>query len=308
MATKRWKCSVCGYIHMGDEAPEKCPACGVDKTMFFQVDEDGKRIDSKYTEKAIGKPPEATSEQGGTGLFREETSSVEEVASPVMESESPSDEEPGGIVEEVQPEEVTEEKKVEKPAIEVPAKKPDIEAIAARTVAKETEPAPEAEPAAAEKEQVPEKKKSRSFIDLLGALVLKLHLHPIAVHTPNGVLPMAVLFMVLAIFFNYPIFEQPAFFSLTFVLAILPVVVLTGYLEWQLRYRGAKTFLFIVKIFCSLVVLVTVSTLVIWRFIDPGVAGPESPFRMIYLGVGGGSLVAAGIAGHLGGKLVFAGR
>ncbi|HNU96525.1 MAG TPA: rubrerythrin family protein [Candidatus Magasanikbacteria bacterium] len=24
---KRWKCNNCGYIHEGDEAPEKCPAC-----------------------------------------------------------------------------------------------------------------------------------------------------------------------------------------------------------------------------------------------------------------------------------------
>jgi len=25
--SKRWKCNNCGYIHEGDEAPEKCPAC-----------------------------------------------------------------------------------------------------------------------------------------------------------------------------------------------------------------------------------------------------------------------------------------
>ena len=24
---KRWKCNNCGYIHEGDEAPDKCPAC-----------------------------------------------------------------------------------------------------------------------------------------------------------------------------------------------------------------------------------------------------------------------------------------
>ncbi|HRY36287.1 MAG TPA: rubrerythrin family protein [Candidatus Magasanikbacteria bacterium] len=25
--SKRWKCNNCGYIHEGDEAPDKCPAC-----------------------------------------------------------------------------------------------------------------------------------------------------------------------------------------------------------------------------------------------------------------------------------------
>ena len=28
MATKKFKCNVCGYIHEGDAAPEKCPVCG----------------------------------------------------------------------------------------------------------------------------------------------------------------------------------------------------------------------------------------------------------------------------------------
>lgn len=31
-----WKCSNCGYIHKGKEAPERCPACGHPKA-FFEV-------------------------------------------------------------------------------------------------------------------------------------------------------------------------------------------------------------------------------------------------------------------------------
>ena len=26
---KKWVCTVCGYIHEGEEAPEVCPICGV---------------------------------------------------------------------------------------------------------------------------------------------------------------------------------------------------------------------------------------------------------------------------------------
>ena len=29
-----WKCNNCGYIHMGDEAPEVCPACAHPKAYF----------------------------------------------------------------------------------------------------------------------------------------------------------------------------------------------------------------------------------------------------------------------------------
>ena len=34
MATKKFKCSVCGYIHEGNAAPEKCPVCGVAASEF----------------------------------------------------------------------------------------------------------------------------------------------------------------------------------------------------------------------------------------------------------------------------------
>ncbi|MDR2067187.1 MAG: hypothetical protein LBP57_05145 [Endomicrobium sp.] len=31
---KEWKCSVCGYKHLGDHPPEKCPKCGASKKFF----------------------------------------------------------------------------------------------------------------------------------------------------------------------------------------------------------------------------------------------------------------------------------
>ena len=36
---KKWKCTVCGYIHTGDEPPEKCPVCGAPKSKFIDVSE-----------------------------------------------------------------------------------------------------------------------------------------------------------------------------------------------------------------------------------------------------------------------------
>ncbi len=37
MATKKFKCEVCGYIHEGDAAPEKCPVCGVGSENFTEI-------------------------------------------------------------------------------------------------------------------------------------------------------------------------------------------------------------------------------------------------------------------------------
>ena len=35
---RRWKCTVCGYIHKGDEPPEKCPLCGADRSKFVEIE------------------------------------------------------------------------------------------------------------------------------------------------------------------------------------------------------------------------------------------------------------------------------
>lgn len=34
---KLFKCSVCGYIYEGDEAPERCPKCRVPKEKFVEL-------------------------------------------------------------------------------------------------------------------------------------------------------------------------------------------------------------------------------------------------------------------------------
>lgn len=37
---KKFICVVCGYVHEGDEAPEKCPVCGAPKSKFKELKED----------------------------------------------------------------------------------------------------------------------------------------------------------------------------------------------------------------------------------------------------------------------------
>ncbi len=134
----------------------------------------------------------------------------------------------------------------------------------------------------------------------VAALVLKFHLHPIMAHTPNGVLPMALIFLLLGLVFGKTGFETASFFSFVFVLLALPAVILTGYLEWQNRYKGAKTKIFGAKIGASIVVLATLTVLVVWRIADPGVATSAS--RWIYFLVGLIMVGAVGLAGHIGGK------
>lgn len=37
MATRKFKCTVCGYIHEGDKAPESCPTCKAPASAFVEI-------------------------------------------------------------------------------------------------------------------------------------------------------------------------------------------------------------------------------------------------------------------------------
>lgn len=41
---KRWRCTVCGYIHEGESPPEKCPQCGAPKEKFELLTNSGPDI------------------------------------------------------------------------------------------------------------------------------------------------------------------------------------------------------------------------------------------------------------------------
>ena len=52
---KRWRCTVCGYIHTGENPPEICPICGVDASLFELVAQDDV-VNTSSEPKAVVKP------------------------------------------------------------------------------------------------------------------------------------------------------------------------------------------------------------------------------------------------------------
>jgi uncharacterized membrane protein/rubredoxin len=210
---KKWECTVCGYIHEGEEPPDECPVCSADKSMFVEVVEEATPIDSP-----TGQAPESKS------------------------------------------------------APMVPA----------------------------------------SFLlkvyTLASQQIVKHHLHPIMVHTPNGILPMALVFLLITAFFGLPLFETAALYSLVFVLISMPLVLFTGFEVWQKRYRGAMTPIFKVKITASIVTVILLFTLIIWRFVQPDIMTTASNGRWVFLFLSLVLVGAVGGAGHMGGKLVFGNR
>ena len=203
---RKWECTICGYIHEGDEPPKECPVCGAGPEYFKEI------------------------------IEKEGETLTEQVVQPNGDEAGGKQEKAGG----------------------------------------------------------------------LAALVMKHHLHPIAVHTPNGVLPLAVVFLFIALVLGGSSFEKASFYSLVFVLLSMPAVIMTGYIAWQKRYKGARTKIFGVKIGATIVVCATLLAMIVWRIVDPEVA--TSAGRWTYFLISVVSVAAAGLAGHMGGKLVFGTR
>ncbi|MFH2044871.1 MAG: rubredoxin-like domain-containing protein [Pseudomonadota bacterium] len=206
---RKWECTVCGYIHTGNEPPEKCPVCGADRSKFIEI---------------TGKEEKAGKTASKPGSTKEQNTSAAD------------------------------------------------------------------------------KKSSYSKIR---NLMVKHHAHPISVHIPNGVLPAAVLFIFIAAVFDFYTLGQAAFYNMVFVLLTMPLVLFSGYNEWHIKYGGKMTALFRTKIICGGIVTLLAAIMVIWRGINPNIISAQSEQRWIYVGLGLIVLGAAGIAGFLGGKLVF---
>ena len=122
-----------------------------------------------------------------------------------------------------------------------------------------------------------------SKYDRIYQLMVKHHVHPISVHIPNGLLPVSVLFIFLAVIFKFTGLSQAAFYNLIFVVFAMPLVLFSGVIVWQKKYNGAMTTLFLTKMICGGVVSLTAMILVIWSIVDPGVLALTSAHLVAFL-------------------------
>ena len=74
---KRFVCLVCGYVHEGDAAPEKCPQCGASSSKFKMEEiSTGKKIWACQHEIGAGKVEDAEIVQGLKDNFMGECTEV----------------------------------------------------------------------------------------------------------------------------------------------------------------------------------------------------------------------------------------
>jgi len=154
-----------------------------------------------------------------------------------------------------------------------------------------------------EKDSAPRPAIEKTGFERVKSLLVKHHAHPVSVHMPNGILPAAVILWLLAWIFDDTLLASTAFINLIFVIIVLPFVIFTGLLEWKKKYNGALTATFKFKILAATLTLVSCLISLAWFLTDPGIL--SSPKAWVFIFINTIMLAAAGIAGHIGGKLVF---
>jgi uncharacterized membrane protein len=142
-----------------------------------------------------------------------------------------------------------------------------------------------------------------SLYQKMTQLMIRHHAHPILVHTPNGVLPIAAVLFILAWLFDATLPAKAAAINLVFVVLALPLVIYTGVLEWQKKYNQADTLLFRIKILSATLTCVSCLIAIVWYLVNPAVLSTSLSWVFILINLI--MLASAGIAGFIGGKLVF---
>ena len=137
--------------------------------------------------------------------------------------------------------------------------------------------------------------------DIKAALLQGHAQHPVIVHFPIALFMASVVFEVLAIWRNQPIFASVAYFNLVGAALSLPFTIATGLgaRQWQLEGATLKGNLRL-HLICAL----TSATLifVLW-WMRSRLRATASPPRILYFAVTGLALMAITLTGHLGGIL-----
>ncbi len=273
----QWKCPVCGYIRKGERGDEPCPVCGTAAERFFSPD-----APEPVDEPETGPPPSAQPAADAQERKWRCTVCGYIHTGPEPPEKCPVCGSPRSVFVEITP-------APEPEPVPQPTAKPAVETAGAPKAGQPPTPT----------------SPWMQRFDLLRDKMVELHAHPIAVHIPNGLLPVAVLFLVLSMLFGCPSLSTASFYNLIVVALAMPVVLFSGYNDWQRRFGGHMTPVFMTKIVCGAVIAAGSFVLVVWRLLSPTVTAAGSGGRWGYLLVHLLLLAAAGMAGHQGGKLVI---
>ncbi len=127
--------------------------------------------------------------------------------------------------------------------------------------------------------------------------------HAIAAHFSNGLIPVAVLYLLLTLSTGNSYFEHTVEHLIVIVLLAIPVSFFSGIHDWKTKYRAAKAPIFRNKIRLSGLLFLLCTSAVALRLCVPDVMSRQGIEHWIYLALLFSMLPVVTLLGHYGGKL-----
>ena len=127
--------------------------------------------------------------------------------------------------------------------------------------------------------------------------------HAIAAHFSNGLIPVAVLYLLLTLSTGSTYFEHTVEHIIVIVVLAIPASFFSGVYDWKTKFRGAKAPIFIKKLRLSgLLFVLCISTVAI-RLSIPDVMNRQGVEHWLYIVLLFSMLPVVTLLGHYGGKL-----
>lgn len=134
----------------------------------------------------------------------------------------------------------------------------------------------------------------------------RLYFHPMFVHFPQALFPLGFILFAAYLLTGNRDFEVGAYLSVASGLLIAPITIITGFLDWKIRYKAYMTRVFKIKIIGSFTLVALALPAVTLRTMVPDVAAlPLAGPGWIYAGLLAACVVNSIVLGYYGGKLVF---
>lgn len=149
-------------------------------------------------------------------------------------------------------------------------------------------------------EIVPEALKNR-YVEALK----NLHPHPMVVHFSEVLPILAAFFLFIYHLTRGGEFERASYYMISLGFLSSFGCMATGFFSWSVTYERTLTTIFSRKILLSVILSAIVTTLFIWRTIDPDVVTEYSNFTAVYALMIYAAVPVVVVLGHYGGKIVY---
>jgi len=132
------------------------------------------------------------------------------------------------------------------------------------------------------------------------------HLHPMFIHFPQALFPVAFAAFCLYLLTGIREFESGAFVAALFGAMAAPVTTATGFFDWWNRYQAYMTSVFRIKITGAFVLMALAGPAVLLRAFHSDLAVlPLAGLGWVYFGLLASCTATCVVLGYYGGKLVF---